>query len=79
MNAPLDGPRHPSCHHVPPCPVAGQPDELAAHVVAACPAQGWSLLCNCVVLFEDGGRLRPNGRMVAPRRPEPTGAWSRLC
>jgi hypothetical protein len=27
--------------------------------------QGWSLLCNGVVLFDDGGELLPNGRAIA--------------
>jgi hypothetical protein len=37
--------------------------------VAAHPEQGWSLLCNGVVLFEDTGELLPDGRVIAPRRP----------
>jgi hypothetical protein len=37
--------------------------------VAAHPEQGWSLLCNGVVLFEDTGELLPNGQVIAPRRP----------
>ena len=28
--------------------------------------QGWSLLCNGVVLFDDGGALLPDGRAVIP-------------
>jgi len=35
-------------------------------VVAPHPEQGWSLLCNGVVLFEDYGELLPDGRMVSP-------------
>jgi hypothetical protein len=30
------------------------------------PEQGWSLLCNGVVLFEDAGELLPDGRAVSP-------------
>jgi hypothetical protein len=30
------------------------------------PEQGWSLLCNGVVLFEDAGALLPSGRELAP-------------
>jgi hypothetical protein len=30
------------------------------------PEQGWSLLCNGVVLFDDAGALLPSGREVAP-------------
>ena len=37
--------------------------------VATHPEQGWSLLCNGVVLFEDTGELLPDGRIIAPRRP----------
>jgi hypothetical protein len=50
------------------CPSASRPDHAAAHVVAAHPEQGWSLLCNGVVLFTDGGELLPDGRSVAPVR-----------
>jgi hypothetical protein len=34
--------------------------------VAVHPEQGWSLLCNGVVLFDDDGELLPDGRVVAP-------------
>jgi hypothetical protein len=57
------------CQHQPRCPDWLAPDCLAARVVAAQPGQGWSLLCNGVVLFEDGGELLPDGRAVAPARP----------
>jgi hypothetical protein len=30
--------------------------------------QGWVLLCNGVVLFEDTGELLPDGRAVPPHR-----------
>lgn len=33
------------------------------------PVQGWSLLCNGVVLFDDTGELLPDGSTVAPHRP----------
>jgi hypothetical protein len=35
------------------------------------PGQGWSLLCNGVVLFDDGGALLPDGRAVAPAATGP--------
>jgi Family of unknown function (DUF5999) len=54
------------CQHQPPCPDARAPDHPAARVVAAHPEQGWSLLCNGVVLFDDAGELLPDGRAVAP-------------
>ncbi|WP_308437371.1 DUF5999 family protein [Streptomyces candidus] len=57
------------CTHNPPCPSAESPDREAAHVVAAYPEQGWSLLCNAVLIFEDTGELLPNGQIIAPHRP----------
>ena len=56
------------CSHHPVCPSADSLDREAAHVMRAHPDQGWSLLCNGVVLFEDTGLLRPDGRIVAPHR-----------
>jgi Family of unknown function (DUF5999) len=58
------------CTHTPPCPSAAQLDRDAAHVIVAHPEQGWSLLCNGVVLFEDTGELLPDGRSIAARRQE---------
>jgi hypothetical protein len=57
------------CHHSPACPTATDAARDAARVVAAQPAQGWSLLCNGVVLFEDTGEILPDGTVVAPHRP----------
>jgi hypothetical protein len=37
--------------------------------VAAHPEQGWSLLCNGVVLFDDMGELLPDGAVIDPHRP----------
>jgi hypothetical protein len=56
------------CPHHAPCPAADAPDWAAAHVVASHPEQGWSLLCNGVVLFEDTGALLPSGESVSPGR-----------
>jgi len=36
--------------------------------VADQPGQGWSLLCNGVILFDDGGELLPDGHAAAPER-----------
>ena len=36
----------------------------AARVVADHPEQGWSLLCNGVVRFDDGGALLPDGTSI---------------
>jgi hypothetical protein len=57
------------CPHRPQCPPADRADRAAAHVVASHPEQGWSLLCNGVILFDDDGQLLPEGRPVRPRRP----------
>jgi len=32
--------------------------------VAYHPEQGWGLLCNAVVIFDDSGELLPDGRAV---------------
>jgi len=50
--------RHePACQHRPRCPGASARDRAAAYVVASHPEQGWSLLCNGIVLFDDAGVL----------------------
>jgi hypothetical protein len=54
------------CLHRPQCPTAGSPDRDAAHTLAAHPEQGWSLLCNGVIVFDDLGEILPDGRAVAP-------------
>jgi hypothetical protein len=54
------------CPHKPQCPMADATDHHAARVMAAHPEQGWSLLCNGVVVFEDYGELLPDGQIVAP-------------
>ncbi len=46
----------------------GAPDRQAACVLVSHPEQGWSLLCNGVVVFEDTGALLPDGRSIPPRR-----------
>lgn len=59
----------PTCRHQPPCPSADSTDRESARLVAHHPEQGWSLLCNGVLLFEDTGELLPDGRIIAPHRP----------
>jgi hypothetical protein len=54
------------CEHQPRCPDATAPDHIAARVVARHPEQGWSLLCNGVISFDDLGELLPDGRAVSP-------------
>jgi len=53
------------CKHHPRCPDALAPDRAAARVSVSHPEQGWSLLCNGVVLFDDAGTLLP-GRQETP-------------
>jgi uncharacterized protein DUF5999 len=57
------------CPHTPRCPDAHAPDREAARTVASHPEQGWSLLCNGVVTFEDTGELLPDGETIPPHRP----------
>ena len=57
------------CPHRPPCPPADRPDRGAAHTVAFHPEQGWSLLCNGVIVFEDTGEILPDGRVIPPHHP----------
>ncbi|MHB9858408.1 DUF5999 family protein [Streptomyces sp. YIM S03343] len=52
------------CSRQPSCPA----DSRAAHIVAARPEQGWTLLCDGVIVFDDTGELLPDGRIVAPHR-----------
>jgi hypothetical protein len=56
------------CPHQPPCPPADCPDRDAAHTVAFHPEQGWSLLCNGVIVFDDLGEILPGGRVVLAHR-----------
>ena len=56
------------CQHQLPCPPADAVDREAAHVVVSHPEQGWSLLCNGIVLFDDTGALLPDGHSIPPRR-----------
>ena len=58
----------PACPHQPPCPPADAPDAEAARIRATHPEQGWSLLCNGIVTFDDAGSLRPDGHATT-RRP----------
>jgi hypothetical protein len=59
------------CLHHPPCPPADAVDRDAARVVASHPEQGWSLLCNGVVTFDDAGDLLPDGSVIAPQPRQP--------
>ncbi|MCW2879729.1 MAG: hypothetical protein JWQ95_3829 [Sphaerisporangium sp.] len=56
------------CQHQPQCPPANAVDHDAACLVAFHPEQGWGLLCNGVVIFDDTGELLPDGRTVPVHR-----------
>jgi hypothetical protein len=62
------------CDHSPVCPSADAFDRDAAHVVSAHPEQGWSLLCNGVVVFDDFGEILPDGHCTGSRHRELTAA-----
>jgi hypothetical protein len=68
-----------TCVHMPCCPSAEDFDRDAAHVVSARPEQGWSLLCNGVVVFEDFGELLPNGQSIDSRRIDLLAASPHRC
>ena len=59
------------CRHQPICPAADGPGRDGARIVSSHPEQGWNLLCNGVVTFDDTGELLPDGRIIAPRAPHP--------
>ncbi|MDH6697140.1 hypothetical protein P3T26_001592 [Streptomyces sp. MAA16] len=63
----------PMCQHKPACPSAASADRESARLLAHHPEQGWSLLCNGVLLFEDTGELLPDGSVINPHRPVGTG------
>lgn len=54
------------CTHRPRCPGIMAHDRGAARTIASQPEQGWSLLCNGIVVFDDGGGLLPDGRPFPP-------------
>ncbi|HSV37528.1 MAG TPA: DUF5999 family protein [Nocardioidaceae bacterium] len=54
------------CHHTPHCPSAEANDACTAHVRTPHPEQGWCLLCNGVILFDDGGAIYPDGHASQP-------------
>lgn len=51
------------CTHEPPCPGINDRDCCKAHPVADHSEQGWSLLCNGVILFDDGAYIAPDGHV----------------
>jgi hypothetical protein len=63
------------CPHTPPCPDPSGPDREAARTIISHPEQGWSLLCNGIIVFEDTGELLPDGHTIAPHRPTDLITW----
>ena len=56
------------CQHQTPCPSSEAIDREAARILATFPEQGWSLLCNGVIVFEDTGELLPDCSVIEPHR-----------
>lgn len=54
------------CQHEPQCPAAADPRGQRAEIVVSHPEQGWYLLCNGIVLFDDGGLMLPDHSVIAP-------------
>jgi hypothetical protein len=57
------------CNHPTQCPDADAANAACAQIVAPHHLQGWSLLCNGVVLFDDGLFMLPDrttGRIAGP-------------
>ncbi|MFD9433011.1 DUF5999 family protein [Streptomyces sp. NPDC060002] len=54
-------------HQLPSASADAHPAHLA-HIVAAHPEQGWNLLCDGTIVFDDSGELLPDGRVVDPHR-----------
>ena len=52
------------CRHYPRCVPSDVAGRDSARTVAAHPEQGWRLLCNGVIAFDDGGLLLPDGSTV---------------
>ncbi|WP_328493381.1 DUF5999 family protein [Streptomyces sp. NBC_00414] len=59
------------CSHQASCPSAehsGRSNHSDAHIVSAHPEQGWYLLCDGTIVFDDTGALLPDGQVVGPHR-----------
>jgi hypothetical protein len=57
-----------TCPHHPRCPAANAIDHAAARVISSHQEQGWNLLCNGVITFDDTGELLPDGTSIRPHR-----------
>lgn len=56
---------------------AGLVHARVAHTIVNHTEQGWSLLCNGVVIFGGTGELLPGGAFIAPHRPTDIAAFGR--
>ena len=63
------------CQHRPRCPEWPAPDHQAARIVADQPRQGWSLLCNGVILSTTEANCFPIAVLVAHDSGPPSGDW----
>ncbi|AGS72377.1 DUF5999 family protein [Streptomyces collinus] len=51
------------------CPISSTAVRAGVpHLVTARPEQGWALLCDGSIVFDDSGELHPDGSVVPPRR-----------
>ena len=55
------------CTHNPRCPQVDATDSITAKIVSDRPEQGWSLLCNGLVVFYDGVAVRPDRSQLTLR------------
>lgn len=61
-----------TCQHQPQCPTAEAVDHDAARRMFHDHYAGYSVLCNAVIVFEDGGEIGPDGKTTdAHRGPAP--------
>ena len=59
------------CKHTPACPGASETRCWTAHVSIDHSEQGWCLLCNGVILFDDGfSWIRMVGSTTSPPEPQ---------
>ena len=63
------------CSHSPQCPAADSAARTLAVVTASHHDQGWTLLCNGVVHFDDGVDLLPSGAIADNGRPSSNAAF----
>ncbi|KGH48540.1 MULTISPECIES: DUF5999 family protein [Modestobacter] len=55
------------CSHPSTCPPPTADGRVLAVPLHRRPEQGWTLLCNGVVVFDDDGELLPDGQVVLTR------------